>query len=406
MGEDVARRDIEAGMFVFEGAEELPRTQPWRCEMNAGTDIEAGQAASGVAVGIPSPRPLNSVTFVTEPNSPWPDGYSLEGERAELADILDADGAEADPRWPRVIEFEKREQAFSRAQSQYGQRRGAETVVTDPEATSFRSLGNLVDDETDTMVVHTLEAYRLFIGRAPSPDGKLFAIPGGKRQGAALRTLWLLTGHDNPYAEWALLLHEQAHERLRKLLADEISECAARIESLALRGLRIKVQVSSRPEALELGFRSPYGYAVCELIVDYDLFVRYVKTLARKNQISDEKARLKIRDVTRQIRAAWLDVVRFERYLSRAELRDLSRTDFLPGAVAAAAKRAQAALQLFVGIPAQIFEGRQVPQHSRRRNQLTEQERALLREIGGTILEDDDAVQNEASTRVLESRLV
>lgn len=377
--------------------------------MNAGSTIEI-QAANAASTGsIPSPLPLGASAgagiFVTEANSPWPDGYSLEGERKALADVLDADGAEADPRWPRVLEFEKREAEFNRASSQYRQRRGAETVVSDPEAASFRQLGNLVDDQADTMVVHTLEAYRLFIGRAPSPDRELFAIPGGKRQGAALRTLWLLTGNDNPFAEWALLLYEQSQERLCKLLADEIVECNRRMDALSQRGLRIKLQVSSRPEELELGFRSPYGYAVCELIVDYDLFVRYIKTLARKNQITDEKARLKIRNVTRQIRAAWIEVVRFERYLGRPELRELSRADFLPGANDAARKRAQAAVQLFAGIPAAIFEGRQVPEHSRRRSQLTEKERAVLHDIGSTILAEDNAAPGESAVRVALSQL-
>jgi hypothetical protein len=93
--------------------------------------------------------------------------------------------------------------------------------------------------------------------------------------------------------------------------------------------------------------------------------------------------------VSRQIRAAWNELVRFERYLGRPELRELSRADFLPGADAAAVKRAEAARQLFAGIPAQIFEGRQAPQHSRRRNQLTEKERALLREISATLLAEE-----------------
>ena len=348
--------------------------------MNVATQARAALVAvpAPTASLIASPAPLSGVEFATESNSPWPDGYSLEGERVALADIMDSDTAEADPRWPRVLEFEKREQEFRQKQSLYTQRKGAEAVVSEKEAASFRYLGNLVDTESDTMRVHTLEAYRLFMGRAPSPDGKLFAIPGGKRQGAALRTLWILTGNDNPYAEWALLLHEQAHEKLTKLLADEIADCVKRIDALAERGLTIKVQVSSQPEDLELGFRSPYGYAVCELIVDYDLFIRYVKTLARKNQLSDEKARLKLRDVTRQIRAAWIQLVNFERYLGRAELRDLSRADFLPTADTAGQRRAEAARKLFQGIPSQIFSGNLTPKHSRRRGQLSEQDRALL----------------------------
>jgi integrating conjugative element protein (TIGR03761 family) len=346
-------------------------------------------ASAAAAAGIPSPGGVQR--FETEANSPWADGYSLAGERAALADLIDADDAEAetDPRWPRVLELEKREAEFKRGQSLYSQRRGAEEVVTDWEATSFRALGGLVDDAADTMLVHTVDAYRLFMGRAPSPDGTRFSIPGGKRQGQALRSLWLLTANDNPYAEWALLLHEQAHQRLRQLLAEETAESGRRMAALAERGLRIKVQVSSQPQELTLGFRSPYGYAVCELIVDYDLFVRHVRTLAHKNQLTDEAARLKLRGVSRQIRAAWNELVRFERYLGRPELRELSRADFLPGAGAAAVKRAEAARQLFAGIPAQIFEGRQAPQHSRRRNQLTEKERALLREIGATLLAEE-----------------
>ena len=361
------------------------------------------RALTDTPATIPSPLPLSPLGFVTEPHSPWPDGYSLEGERAALADILDSDDAEADPRWQRVLEFERREDEFRRKQSIYTQRKGAEAVVNDSEANSFRSLGNLVDDESDTMMVHTLEAYRLFMGRAPSPDGRLHAIPGGKRQGAALRALWLLTGNDNPYAEWALILHEQAHNRLAKLLADEISECRRRIGALADRGLKIKLQVSSSPVELDLGFRSPYGYAVCELIVDYDLFVRYVKTLARKNQLSDEKARKKLKDATRQIRAAWIDLVHFERFLSRAELRELSRSDFLPTADPEGQKRAEAARRILQGIPSQIFSGSLEPKHSRRRGKLSEQDRALLLR---TIAEADKAAAEDAAQGESASNLV
>lgn len=361
--------------------------------MTAATAAQA-RAQAAAPAEIPSPMPLSPLAFVTEANSPWPDGYSLDGERAALADILDADGAEADPRWPRVLEFERREDEFRQKQSIYTQRKGAEAVVSEKEANSFRYLGNLVDDQSDTMMVHTLEAYRLFMGRAPSPDGKLYAIPGGKRQGAALRTLWILTGNDNPYAEWALVLHEQAHNRLAKLLADEIAECKQRIDALAERGLKIKLQVSSGPVELDLGFRSPYGYAVCELIVDYDLFVRYVKTLARKNQLTDEKARLKLRDATRQIRAAWIELVHFERFLSRAELRDLSRSDFLPTADANGQKRAEAARRILQGIPSQIFAGSLAPKHTRRRGQLSEQDRVLLLR---TIQDADKAAAEDAA---------
>ena len=52
---------------------------------------------------------------------------------------------------------------------------------------------------------------------------------------------------------------------------------------------------------LNLGFRSPYGYAISMLIVDYDYFVRIQKTLQRKNLLSDEQARAVLSAMSRAI---------------------------------------------------------------------------------------------------------
>ena len=353
-------------------------------------EIQAG-AKSAEDTAIPGPEPFGVepgvLAFKTEKNSPWPDGYSLEGERADLADLLERDDAEADPRWPRVLELERREGEFKRAMSQYKQRRGADPVVTDAEVSSFRRLGSLVDAEHDVMVLHTAEAHRLFVGRAPSPDKHIHAIPGGKRQGSALRFLWLLTANDNPYADWALLRHEQLQKELRAQMDAAIASCRQKIDKLAERGLRIGVMSSIEPQEMELGFKSPYAYAVCELIVDYDRFVRHVTTLKNKNQLSDTEARTQIREVTRNIRAHWIEITNFERFLTRPEVRELSRSDFLPTASTEGRKRGQAVSERFRGLPTKIFDGSLMPAHSRRRQagRLSPQERVLLHETAKQI---------------------
>ena len=45
----------------------------------------------------------------------------------------------------------------------------------------------------------------MFMGRMREPGGEAAPIVGGKRVAAALRGLWLLTGNDNPYADWLTL---------------------------------------------------------------------------------------------------------------------------------------------------------------------------------------------------------
>jgi hypothetical protein len=61
--------------------------------------------------------------------------------------------------------------------------------------------------------------------------------------------------------------------------------------------------------------------------------------------------------VTRKIRGVFETPVRFERYLIRQELRDLSRIDWLPGANTEAGKRVKAVSGIFGEVPKAVFTG-------------------------------------------------
>lgn len=326
------------------------------------------------------------VEFLTDPASPFPDGYSIEKERAALSDLLEADSVdENDPRYPRVEMLDERERQYRQMEAAYRTRQGAEPVVTAQEAASMRQLGALVDEEADTMALHTKEGYRLFMGRSRSPDGSYAQIVGGKRVASALRTLWMLTGQDNPYADWALVRHEQ-NLTLMNARLEEVSKVAqAELDAMRRKGLNYAILVSAVPKTLSLGFKSPYGYAIAELVVAYDYFIRVIKTLGRKNLRSDDQVRQTIRELTRFIRRCFNELARFERWLIRAELRLMSRSDFLPGADAEAAKRIEAATAIFGPVPAEVFSGRIVPRHSRRRQQLSQAEQKLLQDVGADL---------------------
>jgi integrating conjugative element protein (TIGR03761 family) len=362
-------------------------------------DEAMGPSVAQLARAMPAsvPGPMMAVEgerlpFLTEANSPFADGYSLKAEREALADLLETDNPdEADPRYPRLLLLEEREQQMRQADATHKLRMGAESVVTMQEALSMRQLGSLVDEEADSMTLHTKEGYRLFMGRARDPQGGFAAIVGGKRIASALKSLWMLTGVDNPYADWALARHEQNLALMSDRLEKETTAGMGALDAMKRKGLSYALLVSSVPKQLSLGFKSPYGYAIAELVVTYDYFIRVMKTLERKNLRSDEQVRQAVREMTRFIRRHFNETARFERWLLRQELKDLSRADFLPGAAPEAVKRVEAATAIFGPVPAEVFAGRIAPRHTRRRQHLSAQERKLLQDVSEGLAAADAA---------------
>jgi integrating conjugative element protein (TIGR03761 family) len=241
-------------------------------------------------------------------------------------------------------------------------------------------IGALVDEAPDTMVLHTREAYRLFVGRSLDATHQRGTIVGGRRVAAALRAIWYLSGSNNPYADWVLVDIGERISEIGSSLQRETQRGKDRVRELKLRGLSFSLLQSGEPQRIELTFRSPYGYAVVDLVARFDYFNRVIKTLVRKDLLPDHEGRSLIFSYTRRLRGMFEEPVRFERWLFRDELRPLSRHDFLPGAGAEARKRVQAVMALFGPVPRDVFTGARRPRHSRRFVELTTQELKLLQD--------------------------
>ena len=357
-------------------------------------DSMIGLAADQPGIASPAFPGGEPIVFERAADSPFPDGYSLEKEAAVLKDLIDADDPDAgDPRWPRYELYLERLGAFERMQTEYQVTAGAESRVAPQEANKMRELGALVDDGVDIMELHTKEGFRMFMGRRRDPEGRLSAIPGGKRIASSLKALWLLSANDNPYADWALLRADERLTHLQKDLERQAEQYREEIERLQAKGLRFVVLRSREPKQVALGFKSPYGYAIAELIAEFDLFARVVKTLVRKNRFSDVQGRDVVRRHTRTIRAAFEEIARFERYLTKPDLLPLQRADFLPGADPVASKRTEAVTAILGVVPADIFAGRLTPRHSQRRMVLSEPEKALLERVAAEL----EAAEREAA---------
>ena len=214
---------------------------------------------------------LASVHFPVSPDSPFPDGYDIAAERDALADLVSAENPDAsDPRWPRFLELSEREERLRQMNTARKLRQGAESVVPDHEARRIVELGQLTDTAPDTMTLHTKDAFRMFTGRQADAEGKVVPIAGGKRFAAVLKSIWYLSANDNPYADWILIRMYEGLMGVRAHLAEATRDRENGIELLKRKGLAFSVMQSRSPKTVELGFRSPYGYATAEAIADFD----------------------------------------------------------------------------------------------------------------------------------------
>jgi integrating conjugative element protein (TIGR03761 family) len=370
----------------------------------------ASAQIKSVATLIPAAKTMQ---FTTEVNSPFSDGYSITGERAALAEFI-ADPArqhdERDPQYDRFIELIDREEQLDRRKAEYSSTKGADPVVEHKEVVAMNFLGSLVDDGVDQMALHTKEAFRMFMGRSRDPEKLLQPIIGGKRVAAALRALWVLTGNDNPYADWGLLRHEQTMQEVGRILAKHISEAEKALEQQKARGLTFSILQSSSPQILNLGFKSPYGYAIAQLVTNFDYFVRVQKTLERKNLRTDGQVRQIIKETTRVIRRVFNETARFDRWLMREEMKGLCRADFVPNGDPEGAKRVQFAAEVFGPCPHDVFSSALQPNHSRRRLQISPAERKLIQTIAESMMLQEraaaDAAMDEAAEQEIAAKLV
>lgn len=329
--------------------------------------------------------PKNSEDFLTEKNSPFDDGYSINKEENFLSDFISGEKREDDPLFDRYVELVDRKERLEKVQAAFNARKGSDSQVKPAEFFAMDELGSLIDSESDLMTLHTKEAFRLFMGRAREPGKEAAPIVGGRRTASALRNLWMLTANDNPYADWALLRHEQSISEIEDRLANEVKAAEKMLHELQARGLTFSVLKSETPQPLQLGFKSPYGYSISRLIVDFDYFVRLQKTLARKTLRSDAQMRQSISEVTRIIRRVFNETGRFDRWLIQKEIQNLSRLDFIKEAAAnreGSEKRVEFVTEVFGMVPADVFTAKLQPRHSRRRYSISEADQKMLQSAG------------------------
>lgn len=324
-----------------------------------------------------------SVPHPVSKDSPFADGYDIHAEAETLKHLIEADDPDMDdPLYSRFVEYCSRLDQLQRQRTRRRLRDYAEEVVPDNEAVGMNQIGTLIGEETDTMSLHTREAYRLFIGRS-GDDSRTNGEISGKKVGAVLRAIWMLSASDNPYADQLLIATTERIDSLRRTLETEIAARNRLLEQSQQRGLKLSVMRSRKPIDVELGFRSPYGYMVAELILDFDFYARLIKTLTAKSRINDKEGRESLYKLSSRVRSIFEQLIPAQRKLMDDRLKGLCRADW-SDLDDAACKRVRAATLLLGEVKREVFTGEILPRHTKRRVGLTPAQRDVLQNVSLT----------------------
>lgn len=286
--------------------------------------------------------------------------------RPRIQHLLDADNPDInDPAFPLFEQYERWQTAEWRKRSDYKSSLRADVTVPMQEAQRMWDIGRLEAESTDFMLIHTRDALRLFIGRGADPDQTVARIPGAKSVGAGLRTLWIASGNDNPYADWALLMAEEGLRSRMDALESAHREVLAQLQDLSAKGLHLSLLRSQNPVKLELGFKSPYGFLMAQLVVTFDHYVRAIKTLQSRDLLGADEARLKLRSQLKPVRALFDQILRQQALLMRPVFSGINRAAFSSASVETQQRVAELA-QLWPDLPEPILKADLLPRHSRR----------------------------------------
>lgn len=323
------------------------------------------------------------------------DGYDLDAESQVLAQLLGAPEIDSnDPLYPRYEVYADRLQQWERLKAEHSERAHANAEVPMEHARKAGFMGSLQSESEDSMTLHTLEAMRLYLGVSPEPGSNYrFGVPGGRRAATALRQLFLLSAHDNPYADLALCETDRRISEIKRLIEKVEANHMRMLDDARRKGLNYGVLSAKKTQDVSLGYHSPYGYSVSHVIALYDHCVRVVKSAERRDLTTRAEVHSVLTRVKRECRSMFEAAISVSRILLDERMRGLSRSDFLPQANELALKRIAAAVQLIGVLPQDVFTRALTPRHSLNTERLTGSELAVLQQIALKLGSEPESVK-------------
>lgn len=228
-------------------------------------------------------------------------------------------------------------------------------------------LAGLITGEEDTMEIHTNHTAQLFNG---SLDMDVtFSIPGARLAASRVRRVFVASWGDNPYADEVLLQFESMVERIRSTIAATEKSIKYKLDERAMRGAPWTLVQHRNPVKLSLGFKSPYGFMLSNLLIDFDYMARLIFTAERRDLITQKELRVLFASAKREFRRAFVFLIRASNAFMDERIIGLCRADFLHTAPEVAKKRVIAAEEVFgkiVKLSDEVLRLQKEPRHSSR----------------------------------------
>lgn len=309
------------------------------------------------------------------------EGYKFESEKEVVQHLIDATEPDPlDPLYPRYETYVANFNTLEARKTERLEREAANNDVPVSEAKKARSIGALRSTEEDIMTLHTMEAMRLYLGLSPDPsNSSRFGVPGARRAATALRHLFLLSAMDNPYADWMLIQTDEKVAAIKLMIEKTSTKHLKQLDDMKAKGLSYGLLEAKTPQAVSLGYHSPYGYMMSTVVVLFDHCVRVLKSAERRDLLTKKEVHESLYKLKHAIRSMFETTLKGQRVLMNENMRGMKRSDFLPQSVdVAQKKRIDVARDIFGAVPNDIFTGKLSPRHSLRNERLDPKEVRVL----------------------------
>lgn len=230
---------------------------------------------------------------VKSTSSPFSNGYDMKHFAAQLGEKVFAECDENDPDYAVWEVFKAHELLLKQhLRSKMGHRqtlKWGEYEILPSEESRFEQVGNLVNQNTDSVILHTKQAIRMWEGNNDK-SARQRRWPGIRY---GIRLMNELNGYavnDNPYAQAELVRTEHDLNEVESYFTQTSTDIQTHLDKLAQTGMQVSLLVADTPVNLRVDSMRAYAYRMLCVLMSYDRFVRSVKTLSLKGLKSNAES--------------------------------------------------------------------------------------------------------------------
>lgn len=278
------------------------------------------------SIGVPQDFNLIAVSKT----SPFDNGYDMKAAAELLGEKIETGCSEKDPDYEQWQIFKAHESLLKGYLKNKAGRmpalRWGEYEILPSENARFKGLGGLVNKQSDAVFLHTKQAVRMWEGRQAGLGNFI-----GVRSGALLfNELARYALADNPFAQMELCRLEKELEELEQYYQSVNVDVQNHLERIAGAGISVSLLQNEEPAELHIGSIKGYSFQLLRILIEYDLFIRSIKTIAIKGMQSNRKTNRMMYEGGKALRRfiqTVLDVTKNIRTVRHIKKEDLLQAD-------------------------------------------------------------------------------